>query len=105
MRRRAWFPGSDLAGVATAMITHKGPCPRCYPAMTGTPSAPGISPSEDFADPLPWVLSEGRHYAPWSMRARPIIGLRREQACLVIIYRELSRTAGLAAGDSSGRPP
>jgi len=24
MTRRAWFLGSDLAGVATAMITHKG---------------------------------------------------------------------------------
>ncbi len=24
MTGRAWFPGSDLAGVATAMITHKG---------------------------------------------------------------------------------
>jgi hypothetical protein len=54
MTGRAWFLGSDLAGVATAMITHKGraraptrPSPARHP--------PGHAP-EDFADPLRLIL-------------------------------------------------
>src|SRR6266487_929843 len=48
MTGRAWFLGSDLAGVGTAMITHKGrarvpirPSPVRHPRH-----------AEDFADPL-----------------------------------------------------
>ena len=48
MTGRAWFLGSDLAGVGTAMITHKGrarapirPSPARHPRH-----------AEDFADPL-----------------------------------------------------
>jgi hypothetical protein len=48
MTRRAWFLGSDLAGVATAMITHKG---RARAPIRPSPARHRVTP-EDFADPL-----------------------------------------------------
>src|SRR6266480_861346 len=55
MTRRAWFPSSDLAGVATAMITHKGrarapirPSPAHHPRHSrGLCRPPGSSPPRD----------------------------------------------------------
>jgi hypothetical protein len=51
MTRRASFPGSDLAGVATAMITHKA-APALLSGYDRYATGPRNRPSEDFADPL-----------------------------------------------------
>ena len=49
MTRRAWSLGSDLAGVATAMITTRA-VPAPYPLITVPPSA---SPPKTL--PTPWA--------------------------------------------------
>jgi len=51
MTGRAWFPGSELAGVVTAMITYKGRAralTRQSPVRHLVPRHP-----KDFADSLP----------------------------------------------------
>ena len=65
--RRAWFLGSDLAGVGTAMITHKG---RVRAPIHPSP-ARHLHHAEDFATPwqpakLPWLASYGWKVLPTS---------------------------------------
>jgi hypothetical protein len=72
MTGRAWFLGSDLAGVVTAMITRQGSCPHTYPPAICRPPAlvslPGglcrpPGPGGYFCAGARWSRVES---APWS---------------------------------------
>jgi len=58
MTGRAWFPGSDLAGVVTAMITRQGPCPRSYPPVICRPPAPVSLPGGLCRPPVPHPVND-----------------------------------------------